>query len=114
MDNFILYKLSYSHFKIINWANVVDAFFKLKATYCKVMPGELKIEIEGYGTIRLFAENEVAGCELCDDKPDIILERITASRYIFGTYAPSYTFDAPPVAQAWFPLPLSWNGQDRV
>ena len=103
-----------SHFKIINWAKVVDAFFKLKATYCPILCGELKIGIDGYGAIRLFAENGRVGCELCDDKADIKLDPLAASRYIFGTYAPIYTYAAPGVSQAWFPLPLSWNGQDRV
>jgi len=103
-----------SHFKIINWEKAVDMFFKLKSTYCSVMPGEFRIEIEGYGTLLLFSKGEEVGCRLCSDNPDITLDAITATRYIFGSYSPVYTAYAPPVLQAWFPLPLSWNGQDRV
>jgi len=103
-----------SHFKIINWAKVTEAFFKLKAGYCKPMPGELKIGIEGYGAIRLFADDSGVCCELYDGKTDITLDPVSATRYIFGTLSPVYTAYAPPVAQSWFPLPLSWNGQDRV
>ena len=103
-----------SHFQIRNWEKVVDAFFKLKASYCAVMQGELRVEIEGYGVIRMFSENGSVGCELCNDVPDIKLDKLTASRFIFGLHSPVSTVDAPPIAQAWFPLPLSWNGQDRV
>ena len=103
-----------SHFKIINWTKVTDAFLKLKATYCKLMPGELKVEIEGYGTIRMFVDENKAGCEAYNGKPDITLDPISATRYVFGTLPPIYTADASPIAQSWFPLPLSWNGQDRV
>ena len=103
-----------SHFKIINWVKVTDAFLKLKASYCKLMPGELIMEVEGYGAIRLFADENNAGCEAYKGKADIKLDPISATRYIFGTLSPIYTDDAPPIAQNWFPLPLSWNGQDRV
>ena len=105
---------STSHFKIRNWASVLDAFMNLKASYSEMMPGDLYIEIEDYGTVHLFSDGKNAGCKLTDHKPDIKLSRLEATRYIFGPYPPIYTSCAPAVAQAWFPLPLSWNGQDRV
>lgn len=103
-----------SRFQIRNWVRVVDAFFKLKASYCPIMQGELCIEIKGYGVIRMFSKNGHVGCELCNDMPHIRLDKLTASRFIFGPYPPVCAADTPPIAQAWFPLPLSWNGQDRV
>ena len=40
--------------------------------------------------------------------------KLSAHRYLFGPYSPSYTAEASYLAEAWLPLPLSWNGQDRV
>lgn len=103
-----------SHFKIRKWEKVVDAFMKLKASYIEVAKGELCIEIENYGTIRLFSNENGVGCEKVNKNPDIVLDGLSAARYIFGPHPPVFTADAPPIAQAWFPLPLSWNGQDRL
>jgi len=103
-----------SHFFIRNFARFTDAFMKLKASVGNMMVGELYLEIMGYGTVRMYADGNTAGCELCDHKPDITLDRLAASRYVFGPYPPIITAEAPVLAQAWFPLPLSWNGQDRV
>lgn len=103
-----------SHFKVRNWEKVVDAFLKLKASYSPLVCGELIIEVVDYGTIRLFVDGENVGCERTERSPDVSLDGHSASRYIFGPYPPICTADAPAIAQAWFPLPLSWNGQDRV
>ncbi len=103
-----------SHFYIRNWEKVVGAFMKLKASYCQLPKGELCIGIENYGTIRLFVNENGAGCKKTDETPEITLDRLAAARYIFGPFPPVCTGKASALAQAWFPLPLSWNGQDRV
>lgn len=103
-----------SHFFIRNWAGVVNAFMKLKAGYCPMPQGEIKIGIEGYGVIRVYVDETGAGCEKTEEAADIELDHLSATRYIFGPCAPVYTGKAPLFAQSCFPLPLSWNGQDRV
>lgn len=103
-----------SHFYIRHWDKVVDAFMKLKASYCEMTQGELIVEIEEYGRIRLYVNENGAGCEKSEKEPDVTLDRLSASRYIFGPYSPIVTGKANALAQAWLPLPLSWNGQDRV
>lgn len=103
-----------SHFYIRNWDKVVNAFMKLKASYCSLPKGELIIGIEGYGALRAFVDDSGAGCEKTTKTPELTLDRLAATRYIFGPYPPVFTGEAGALAQAWFPLPLSWNGQDRV
>jgi len=103
-----------SHFKIINWQGVISAFMKLKATYTDMPTGELKLGIKDYGVLRLYSDSTGVGCERTETDADIILDGLEASRYIFGPLPPEATADAGNIAHSWFPLPLSWNGQDRV
>ncbi len=103
-----------SHFCIRNWEKVCGAFLRLKRSYCELPQGEWIIEIEGYGALRLFVDSENAGCERTDETPDIKLDRLAAARYIFGLHPPIYTDKVSALAAAWFPLPLGWNGQDRL
>lgn len=103
-----------SHFQIRNWAKVIDAFMKLKASFCALPQGELFVEISDYGTVRIFADSVGAGCEKTEHVPDLVLDKLAAARFFFGPYPPICTADASTLAQAWFPLPLSWNPQDRV
>ena len=102
------------HFKIINWQRVVSAFMKLKASYTDMQEGELKIGIKDYGVLRLYVKHGAVGCERTDDEADLTLNSLEASRYLFGPLPPEATADAGNLAHSWFPLPLSWNGQDRV
>lgn len=103
-----------SHFKILRWDRAVDAFMKLKATYCPLPRGELSLGIEGFGTLRLFVNEAGCGCESVEGEAELTLDPLAAARYLFGPYPPIATAEASPAAQAFLPLPLSWNGQDRV
>ena len=103
-----------NHYLIRNWQKVTDAFLKLKASYANLPHGEMCIGIEGYGTLRLFVSETGAGCERTDASPEITLSPLYAARFLFGPFDPLYAGEANPLAQAWLPLPLSWNLQDRV
>ena len=103
-----------SHFKIRSWAKTIDAFLKLKASYLSLLHGELRIKIEGAGTFLLFVDENGVGCRPTSEAPDVTLDVLSATRYIFGALPSVCTADAPSLAQAWFPLPLSWNPQDRI
>ncbi len=103
-----------SHFQIRNWEKVVSAFLKLKSGYCSLPDGELILEIKDYGTIRMFVANGKTGCELTEKAPHLTLDRMQAARFLFGPIDPQYTAKTDNVPAGWLPLPLSWNGQDRV
>ena len=103
-----------SHFYIRNWEKTVGAFMRLKASYCTLPKGEVVIEIEDYGKIHIFVREGEIGAEKTEKTPDFTMDRLTATRYIFGTYPCEYTGKVNATTLAWFPLPLGWNGQDRV
>ena len=103
-----------SHFKICNWEGVISAFLKLKASYQTLREGEMILKIQDYGTVRIFVDQQGTGCEASQQEPELTLTQLEASRFIFGPLAPDYTAKTNQSAGSWFPLPLSWNGQDRV
>lgn len=103
-----------SHFKICNWERVISAFLKLKASYQTLQAGELILTIQDYGTIRIYVDEQGAGCEATEQESQLTLTPLEAARFVFGPLAPAYTAETSKIAENWFPLPLSWNGQDRV
>lgn len=73
---------------------------KLKAQYCHMQSGEIFLEIAGRCRLRLYVNEYGAGCECTDRTPDLILDELSATRYIFVPYPPIYTSTAPTIAQS--------------
>lgn len=103
-----------SHFKICRWERVTGAFLRLKGQITDLPRGELLVGVEGYGTLRLFVTEQEVGCERTQLPAEVVLSPLEAARYLFGPLPPEMTAPANALARAWLPLPLSWNGQDRV
>lgn len=101
-------------FQIRNWEKITDALLKLKAQSHRMPEGELILEIREYGIIRLYVHGEEAGCVRTEKGAEICLDKLTASRFLFGPVPASLVPEAGPWAMAVLPLPLSWNLQDRV
>lgn len=103
------------HFKIIHFEKVADALMKLKASCQPGLPdGAYVVGIEGWGNLRLYAEDGAVGCEKTDRKAGVTLDRLTASRLLFGPFPLGMEVSYDPFLAAWLPLPLSWNTLDRV
>lgn len=103
-----------SHFFVRNFEKLAHALMRVKASMAPLPQGELLLGIEGYGTLRLFSDGDAFGCERTERTPTLTLDRLTATRYLFGPLAPQLTADADAFAAALLPLPLGWCGQDRV
>ncbi len=103
-----------SNFKIIHWDKVVDALLKLKCSLAKLPKGSLNVGIKGYGTLHLEGDC----CVRTDCKEDLMLDQLTATRFLFGPQSPEQYLEIPePVrgyCSALLPLPLGWNNQERV
>jgi len=104
--------VSPSRFRIINWQKMVDAFLKLRASYESLPEGEFTVEIEGYGTIRLYVRGNEVGCDKVNCSADIKLDRLSAARLLFGPLPPAATAEIPTNCKAWLPLPLTWYSLD--
>lgn len=102
------------HFKIINWEKLLGALLREKNTYAALPNGTLTVEIADYGPLALTVEGANTNCERTDAKADLTLDRLTATRFFFGLLPPESIAPSLPLATAWFPLPLSWCGNDRL
>ena len=103
-----------SNFNIVNFERVVNAYMKLKASYTALAEGSVTISIKDYGKIKIFANKNGCGCEKCDGECDYELSKSEATRFIFGMHPPVFVAEPSLFAKANFPLPLSWNTQNRV
>ncbi|MEG0766256.1 MAG: GNAT family N-acetyltransferase [Clostridia bacterium] len=107
-----------SMFKVLGWAQVADAFMKLKQRYSAMVEGEIVIKIEDFGKLCFAVHGEEAACTPSRRTADVSLSHRDATRLIFGPTPPSTVRALPRNAQqllgAWFPLPLSWFPQDNV
>ena len=103
-----------SNFKIVNFEKVVDAYIKLKSSYTSLMCGSVTISIKDYGKIKIFANENDCGCVKYEGECDFELSKSEATRFIFGMHPPVSVVEPNLFAKANFPLPLSWNTQNRV
>ena len=103
-----------SNFNIVNFEKVVDAYIKLKASYTRLAVGRVTISIKDYGKIEVFANENDCGCVKFDGKCDFELSKSDAARFIFGMHPSVAVIESNLFAKANFPLPLSWNTQNRV
>jgi len=103
-----------SNFNVVSFERVVDAYIKLKASYTCLVPGSVAISIKDYGKIKIFANENDCGCVKFDGECDFELSKPDATRFIFGMHPPVSVTQPNLFAKANFPLPLSWNTQNRV
>lgn len=103
-----------SNFKIIHWDKVLSAYLNLKNQLRPLPSGHIHLEIQGYGTLRI----DNTTCIRTPEPADLSLDALTATRFLFGPYPPEQYCSLPENCRefcaAAFPLPLGWNGQERV
>lgn len=103
-------------FSVLCYRRVLEAYLKLKATYCRLAEGTMTVLIHGRaGDEQLFIS--VSGGEVSvtatDKAPEVELEHLDAMRYFFAPVC-SLRDTAPAAAQSWFPAPLWSYSADAV
>lgn len=110
-----MFVFSPTRFKILNFDKVADAFIKVKKQSGTFLPvGESVIEIEDWGKLLICNKDGEAYCERTDKEASIVLNKLEATRFLFGPFAPNTVKPADAFLSALLPLPLSWCGLDRV
>lgn len=108
------------NFMIFKWAEVVDAFLRLRVATAPVplRPGTVAIQIEGYGGIVLeVSPTGEASCRAGTASAALRLTELQAMSVLFGPRAPWTTVELPTGAAllgAWCPLPLYISHQDGI
>lgn len=107
-----------SMFRIKDFASVTEPFLKLKHERTPLINGSLTVGIEGEGNFRLTVDGGTVECKETTAPADIILDRLTATRLLFGLLPPELVTEGNAELlgklNAWLPLPLSWSMQDNV
>ena len=101
-----------SHFKFLNYERTANALMKLKASYTDMPKGEAVLGIREYGNLRFYNTGCECGCTLTDKTASFTVDKLTASRLIFGYMPPEAFLGVPRELSAFLPLPLSWNTLD--
>lgn len=103
-------------FTVLNYRRVIEAFLKLKSTYCRLPVGSLTVRIHGFAgdeNLTIVVDENTVSVRDSDDAPEVELEHLQALAWFFAPAC--YLRDtAPALAQSWFPVPLWGYSADAV
>lgn len=106
---------SCGNWQIFDWQGTLDALFKLKRRFFRLVDGEFCLEIEGYGRLKMSVNGPDASCTRTHSRVDFSCSSIQATRLLFGPESPAMNGLANhPMLNAWCPLPLYMPRQDEV
>jgi hypothetical protein len=103
-----------SRFKFLNYERIAGALLRLKAKKTRLPSFDYKIHIKDYGTIRLYNNENGAGCDRADCDGDISLTSSEAIRLLYSYTPTELIADIPYEFKSALPLPLSWATLDYV
>lgn len=103
-------------FNIFRYREVISAFMKLKASYCNLAKGEIKLLIHGIAKdecIKISCENNDFSVENTDGEYQFELSHIEAMNFLFAPICPLRVNRILSNIN-WFPLPLWLYHADAV
>ena len=108
-----------SQFKIISWARLINALGRVKSRMRALTDGECVVDIPDEARFILRVKGGAFSCEETALPADLTLDHLAATRLIFGPLPPEAVLPglsgkSGAMLSSLLPLPLSWNGQDRV
>ncbi len=105
---------STTFFNVLNWEKTVRVYMNLKAKYETLPDGELKIAITDYGTLNITVKGGAVSCVRTTDEGDVTLDKLDATRLLFGIMPTDTVCPMPYFAKCWFPLPMTWDSLDAL
>lgn len=108
-----------SQFKIISWARLINALGRVKGRMRALTDGECVVDIPDEARFILRVKGGALSCDETALPADLTLDHLTATRFLFGPLPPEAVLPdlggkSGAMLASLLPLPLSWNGQDRV
>jgi len=103
-----------SMFRVFRWEQLLPPLLKLASRTRKLQEGSLTIGIAGQDTLLLTVHGSAVSVQRTKAPADIVLTRRDALAALLGDIPFAWPSGAAGPQASWFPLPLSWCGQDRV
>lgn len=107
-----------SMFRIHDWEAVIEPFLQWKNKCIPLADGEMVLSIGADDRYLFSVCGETASCKRTSLPADLEVDRLTATRMLFGILPPELVVSGSPELlsklSAWLPLPLSWSRQDNV
>ena len=103
-----------SMFRIFQWDCLLSPLMKLASETRGLPDGCLKLEIKEWGTLEMKVESGVPTVHKVHSKPEMTISGLEATACLLGNSPKKILLPYSRPENAWFPLPLTWNGQDRV
>lgn len=101
-------------FHVFRWDILTEALMNLAVKTGGLADGELTFGIDGWGTLHMKVSGNQCVAEKTDAEPSFTLTPLEATGWMFGNLHCISPVPSGSPENSWFPLPLSWNGQDRV
>lgn len=103
------------HFKVIHYDKIADALIKQKVHLApRICNGEKVIGIKDWGNILIYHRDKEAFCKKTDKAAEIVVDKLEASRLLFGPLGPDIIVEEDAFLKSILPLPLGWSTLDRV
>lgn len=103
---------SATQMRILSWSRFTDAYLAVRGYHEDTR--SFVLQVEGGERIRVSC----GSCEKTEDPADLTLDRLQAARFLFGFDGPEAVCVLPPEKREFIksilPIPVWWNGQDRV
>ncbi|MDR3345146.1 MAG: GNAT family N-acetyltransferase [Oscillospiraceae bacterium] len=101
---------------ILNYRRVLEVLMQEQNNRAPLVDGAFTLHINGFAgeeNLRIAADDGQISVTQTDAPPDAALEHLAATRVLFDPLSPER--DAlPPIARAWFPVPLFFPNADMV
>ena len=102
-----------THLKVMNYEALADALMNIKDS-STMLEGKAVIEIAGYGKLCFYNRDSERGVKKCDLPALLTLDKLSATRLLFGHLPPYEIMEKSPLLASWLPLPMSWDTLDYV
>jgi hypothetical protein len=103
-----------SMFHVFQWDRFVYVLMKLAAQTKGLVDGELTVAINNWGNLHMTVKNGVPKAKKCEHNVEVYMMAREAVNWFFGNLRAIQPIPGTRAEASWFPLPLCWNGQDRV
>lgn len=103
-----------SMFHVFQWDRFLHAYMKLASQIKDLPDGCLSVDVQGWGGVEIKVQDGAPNVQKTNAPTEVQLTPLEALNWFFGNFRVIHPIPESRAEASWFPLPLGWNGQDRV